>query len=26
LSGSKDELFAAAAPTVQAPPPTYGAR
>ena len=24
LSGSKDELFAAAAPTVQAPPPTYG--
>ncbi|TWA92697.1 NAD(P)/FAD-dependent oxidoreductase [Bradyrhizobium stylosanthis] len=25
LSGSKDELFAAAAPTVQAPPPTYGA-
>lgn len=26
LSSSKDELFAAAAPTVQAPPPTYGAR
>ncbi|QDF42173.1 NAD(P)/FAD-dependent oxidoreductase [Bradyrhizobium symbiodeficiens] len=26
LSGSKDELFAAAAPTVQAPPPTYGVR
>lgn len=26
LSGSKDELFAAAAPTVQAPPPTDGAR
>lgn len=26
LTGSKDELFAAAAPTVQAPPPTYGAR
>lgn len=26
LSGSKDELFAAAVPTVQAPPPTYGAR
>jgi NADH dehydrogenase len=26
LSGSRDELFAAAAPTVQAPPPTYGAR
>jgi NADH dehydrogenase len=26
LSGRKDELFAAAAPTVQAPPPTYGAR
>ncbi|WP_027552732.1 NAD(P)/FAD-dependent oxidoreductase [Bradyrhizobium sp. Cp5.3] len=26
LSGSKDDLFAAAAPTVQAPPPTYGAR
>jgi len=25
LNGSKDELFAAAAPTVQAPPPTYGA-
>jgi NADH dehydrogenase len=25
-SGSKDDLFAAAAPTVQAPPPTYGAR
>ncbi|TGN88760.1 NAD(P)/FAD-dependent oxidoreductase [Bradyrhizobium yuanmingense] len=25
LSGRKDELFAAAAPTVQAPPPTYGA-
>ncbi|WP_454650627.1 NAD(P)/FAD-dependent oxidoreductase [Bradyrhizobium liaoningense] len=25
MSGSKDELFAAAAPTVQAPPPTYGA-
>ncbi|UQR65230.1 NAD(P)/FAD-dependent oxidoreductase [Bradyrhizobium sp. C-145] len=25
LTGSKDELFAAAAPTVQAPPPTYGA-
>jgi NADH dehydrogenase len=24
LSGRKDELFAAAAPTVQAPPPTYG--
>ncbi|WP_298872569.1 NAD(P)/FAD-dependent oxidoreductase [uncultured Bradyrhizobium sp.] len=24
LSGSKDDLFAAAAPTVQAPPPTYG--
>lgn len=24
LSGTKDELFAAAAPTVQAPPPTYG--
>jgi NADH dehydrogenase len=24
LSGSKEELFAAAAPTVQAPPPTYG--
>jgi len=23
---SKAELFAAAAPTVQAPPPTYGAR
>ncbi|KRP98209.1 NADH dehydrogenase [Bradyrhizobium yuanmingense] len=26
LSGCKDELFAAAAPTVQAPPPTYGGR
>ncbi|OAF05909.1 NAD(P)/FAD-dependent oxidoreductase [Bradyrhizobium neotropicale] len=26
LSRSKDDLFAAAAPTVQAPPPTYGAR
>lgn len=26
LTGSKDELFAAAAPTVQTPPPTYGAR
>ncbi|BAR59192.1 putative dehydrogenase [Bradyrhizobium diazoefficiens] len=26
LYGSKDELFAAAAPTVQTPPPTYGAR
>jgi len=26
LTGSKDDLFAAAAPTVQAPPPTYGAR
>ncbi|UWU70495.1 NAD(P)/FAD-dependent oxidoreductase [Bradyrhizobium sp. NC92] len=26
LTGRKDELFAAAAPTVQAPPPTYGAR
>jgi len=26
LTGSKEELFAAAAPTVQAPPPTYGAR
>ncbi|MGR4930829.1 NAD(P)/FAD-dependent oxidoreductase [Bradyrhizobium sp. CAR08] len=26
LSGRKDELFAAAAPTVQAPPPTYGTR
>lgn len=26
LSGRKDELFAAAAPTVQAPPPTYGAK
>ncbi|MCA1392930.1 FAD-dependent oxidoreductase [Bradyrhizobium sp. IC3123] len=26
LSGRRDELFAAAAPTVQAPPPTYGAR
>ncbi|OSI24741.1 NAD(P)/FAD-dependent oxidoreductase [Bradyrhizobium canariense] len=26
LSGSKDELFATAVPTVQAPPPTYGAR
>ena len=25
LTGSKDDLFAAAAPTVQAPPPTYGA-
>ncbi|MCK1393112.1 NAD(P)/FAD-dependent oxidoreductase [Bradyrhizobium sp. 1] len=25
LGGSKEELFAAAAPTVQAPPPTYGA-
>ncbi|WP_038952963.1 NAD(P)/FAD-dependent oxidoreductase, partial [Bradyrhizobium japonicum] len=25
LTGRKDELFAAAAPTVQAPPPTYGA-
>ena len=25
LTGNKDELFAAAAPTVQAPPPTYGA-
>ncbi|EHR01166.1 NAD(P)/FAD-dependent oxidoreductase [Bradyrhizobium sp. WSM471] len=25
LSGRKDELFAAAAPTVQGPPPTYGA-
>ena len=25
LTSSKDELFAAAAPTVQAPPPTYGA-
>ncbi|MCK1384376.1 NAD(P)/FAD-dependent oxidoreductase [Bradyrhizobium sp. 21] len=24
LSGRKDELFAAASPTVQAPPPTYG--
>lgn len=24
LSGSREELFAAAAPTVQAPPPTYG--
>ncbi|QIO36040.1 NAD(P)/FAD-dependent oxidoreductase [Bradyrhizobium sp. 1(2017)] len=24
LTGNKDELFAAAAPTVQAPPPTYG--
>ncbi len=24
LTGSKDDLFAAAAPTVQAPPPTYG--
>ncbi|KYG97969.1 NAD(P)/FAD-dependent oxidoreductase [Bradyrhizobium sp. DOA1] len=24
LTGSKEELFAAAAPTVQAPPPTYG--
>ncbi|SFJ37710.1 NAD(P)/FAD-dependent oxidoreductase [Bradyrhizobium sp. Gha] len=26
LTGSRDELFAAAAPTVQAPPPTYGAK
>ncbi|MBR1172278.1 NAD(P)/FAD-dependent oxidoreductase [Bradyrhizobium liaoningense] len=26
LTGRKDELFAAAAPTVQAPPPTYGGR
>jgi len=26
LTGRKDELFAAAAPTVQAPPPTYGVR
>ncbi|MEZ2144500.1 FAD-dependent oxidoreductase [Bradyrhizobium sp. DN5] len=26
LTGSTDELFAAAAPTVQAPPPTYGGR
>ncbi|QOZ07426.1 NAD(P)/FAD-dependent oxidoreductase [Bradyrhizobium sp. CCBAU 51765] len=26
MSGSKDDLFAAAAPTVQAPPPTYGGR
>ncbi|WFU26360.1 NAD(P)/FAD-dependent oxidoreductase [Bradyrhizobium sp. CB1717] len=26
LTGSKEELFAAAAPTVQAPPPTYGGR
>ena len=26
LTGSKEELFAAAAPTVQAPPPTYGVR
>ncbi|RQH11402.1 FAD-dependent oxidoreductase [Bradyrhizobium sp. RP6] len=26
LTGSRDELFAAAAPTVQAPPPTYGGR
>ncbi|WP_407117092.1 NAD(P)/FAD-dependent oxidoreductase [Bradyrhizobium sp. LMG 9283] len=26
LTGSKAELFAAAAPIVQAPPPTYGAR
>ncbi|MBR1178161.1 FAD-dependent oxidoreductase [Bradyrhizobium sp. KB893862 SZCCT0404] len=25
LTGNKEELFAAAAPTVQAPPPTYGA-
>jgi len=25
LTGSREELFAAAAPTVQAPPPTYGA-
>ncbi|MBB4397855.1 NADH dehydrogenase [Bradyrhizobium sp. ERR14] len=26
LTGSKEELFAAAAPTVQAPPPSYGSR
>lgn len=26
LTGSKEDLFAAAAPTVQAPPPTYGTR
>jgi NADH dehydrogenase len=26
LSGRKDDLFAAAAPTVQAPPPTYGTK
>lgn len=26
LTGNKADLFAAAAPTVQAPPPTYGAR
>ncbi|MBB4260000.1 MULTISPECIES: NAD(P)/FAD-dependent oxidoreductase [unclassified Bradyrhizobium] len=26
LTGSKEELFAAAAPTVQVPPPSYGAR
>jgi NADH dehydrogenase len=26
LNGSKEDLYAAAAPTVQAPPPTYGAR
>ncbi|MHC2621947.1 NADH dehydrogenase [Bradyrhizobium huanghuaihaiense] len=26
LNGSKDDLFAAAAPIVQAPPPTYGTR
>jgi NADH dehydrogenase len=26
LTGAKDELFAAAAPEVQAPPPTYGVR
>lgn len=26
LTGSKDDLFAAAAPIVQAPPPTYGTR
>ncbi|MBB4372402.1 NADH dehydrogenase [Bradyrhizobium sp. cir1] len=26
LTGSKDDLFAAAAPIVQAPPPTYGGR
>lgn len=26
LSGRKEELFAAAAPTVQAPPPSYGTR